>query len=126
MTFEKDRQIACPAILGWVRRQRCIACVELEMEREGPTHFPRTKPGAEAHHFPPKQMGGARLRDDWTIPLCRRHHEQAQTYEIPRETQRRWLNETRARFLDEASPAELEAYFRELIDERSFPPECPF
>ena len=124
--FPKDRQISCPEILRWVRHQLCAACVELELERSGPTAFPRTKPGAEAHHFPAKRMGGAVLRDDWTVPLCRRHHEEAQAYVIPRETQQRWVNETRARFLDEASAEDLEAYFRELTRERRLPPECPF
>lgn len=120
-THPKDGSIRCPEFLAWVRRQQCVECVErLEVQRY------RIPFESEAHHYPPKGMGGARIRDDHTMPLCRRHHEQAQTYQIAKATQERWIHETRSAFLEECSTDELTAYFAVLEAWKDRPLECPF
>jgi hypothetical protein len=101
----KDGRVESDIFLQWVRRQPCAIC-----EQQGAG----ARPGSEAHHFPPKGMGGARCRDDRTIPLCRRHHEEAQAYRISSEAQQKLVEQTRSRFLEGCSPEELRVFCNDL------------
>lgn len=120
----KEGRVVCPAILAYVRQQQCRACVE-DAEQRG---YPRSsvRHGSEAHHWPAKGMGGARLRDDHVIPLCRRHHEEAQALRIPAATQDRWVRETVFDFLEECSVEALQEYFAALEVWKDRPLACPF
>lgn len=122
--FGKDGVLVCASFLAYGRRQPCKACVEEARARgESGDAIPR---GSDPHHFPAKGMGGATWRDDRIIPLCRRHHEQAQAYVIPRETQERWVAEVRSEFLEECSVEELRAYFDALEVWKDRPLAVPF
>lgn len=104
--IEKEGKLFCRTFLDWVRRQRCIACIAEDASAAA---------GSDAHHIDGKGMGGARLRDDRTIPLCRKHHDQAQRYEISADTQMAWVHHTRSRFLEECTPEELQAFTKDLL-----------
>lgn len=119
----KDGRLFCEEVLAWVRRQRCKACVEQSMMIHGEDY---STLGAEAHHYPPKGMGGAFYRDDFVIPLCRRHHEEAQAYKIPKATQERWVRETRFDFIEHCTVEELRAYFDALEVYKDRPLAIPF
>lgn len=122
--FPKEGRVVCQATLSYARRQRCRACVE-DAELRGYS-AEIVRPGSEAHHWPAKGMGGARLRDDHVIPLCRRHHEEAQALRIPASTQDRWVRETVFDFLEESSVEELQEYFAALEVWKDRPLMCPF
>lgn len=122
MIDAKEGKLLCPDLLKWVRGKDCKACVEQIIKTgNGYLRLP-----SEAHHFPPKGMGGATHRDDHVMPLCREHHDQAQRYVIPRETQERWVLETRSAFLEESTVEELRAYFDALEVWKDRPLACPF
>ena len=48
-----------PWYIQWVKSQKCIIC----------GHY-----GVQAHHEPPKGMGGGRSTDYEVVPLCETHH----------------------------------------------------
>jgi hypothetical protein len=119
----KEGKLFCPELLTWIRRQRCIACRE-QREATGSLVLPPI--GSDPHHVEGKGMGGARCRDDRVIPLCRRHHEEAQAYRIPRSTQERWACETLFEFLEDSTVEEARAYFDALEVWKDRPLVCPF
>lgn len=120
----KKGRVECPELLAWVRRRPCKACTQVELCLEAGVEFARSALAAwglrpapkdaprvvQAHHWPPKGMGGARRRDDRVIPLCVWHHEEAQAYRIPSVRQDAWARETLLEFLDLASNEEVRAY----------------
>lgn len=108
--YTKDRRVSSAAYLGVVRRVSCFACVDIY----APRSVPSGRAVSEAHHYPPKGAGGARLRDDRTIPLCRMHHDEAQRYVISRDTQERWVERMRSIFLEIATPEELRQFCDDL------------
>jgi hypothetical protein len=57
----KQIRVSDRGYLAWCRRQPCAFC-------------PRPL-GGEAHHTIKKGMGGATLRDDRAVPVCRRCHK---------------------------------------------------
>lgn len=123
--FGKDGTLICRSFLAWVRRQPCKVCT---LEHRIGVRLTPARPGAEAHHFPPKGMGGAFIRDDRTIPLCRRHHDQAQRYDVgfSSDQQKLWVDETRSAFLEECSVDELREYFEALEVWKDRPLAVPF
>jgi hypothetical protein len=121
--FGKDGTLFCRAFLDWARRQPCLACLEF---KDPPLYGFNVPCASDPHHWPVRGMGGAHRRDDQVIPLCRRHHEQAQEYKIPRATQDRWVIETRSAFLDECTVEELRAYFEALEAWKDRPLAVPF
>lgn len=111
----KAGQLRCEVTLAWTRLQPCRECVERSLDPGGDViTVPRA--AGEAHHFPVKGMGGAHIRDDMVIPLCRAHHEDAQAYRIPASTQIAWTHENRCRFLDSAPAADVQAYVAALME----------
>lgn len=123
--IEKEGKVFCREILVWARKQDCKACVASLRPIDGHAHgIIRT--ATEAHHFPPKGMGGATHRDDRVIPLCREHHEDAQAYRIPREQQERWVRDTLFEFLEGSTVEELRAYFDALEVYKDRPLAVPF
>jgi hypothetical protein len=91
----KDGSLVSPTFLAVTRRMGCIivGC--------GKT--------AEAHHFPSIGASGVR-RDDRVIPVCRLHHDMAQTYQYDRELQLLWVDRTRSLFMERATQREWEAF----------------
>ena len=53
-------------------------------------------------------MGGARHDDTAVIPLCRKCHDDAQRYRIPKWRQQLMVERNRAEFLEKAEPYMLE------------------
>lgn len=102
----KPGRLESPTFLAWVRSQPCRACFSRDRNAQGPS---------EAHHFPPKGMGGGTIRDDHSMPLCRGHHDQAQQYKISRSLQQRWAHETRSLFLERASSVQLVKFFEDVL-----------
>lgn len=121
MIHEKDGAVFCQAFLVWAKKRQCKACLEAAALTGA-----RVPYGADAHHFPPKGMGGARRRDDRVIPLCPDHHALAQAYVIPRAKQERWVTETRSEFLEECTVDELHALVDALEVWKDRPMEIPF
>lgn len=106
----KEGRLESPAVLGWVRRQRCRVAEEAERRGDrsgcvGPI---------DPHHVDHKGLGGARCRDDRVVPLCRLHHDAAHDHRDGVELMSVWADETRCRFLDRADPAEVRLYFSDL------------
>ena len=57
---ERLSAIRDPDYLAWIRQRPCLLC-----------GYPTT---TEAHHEPPKGMGGGRSNDYDAVPLCGAHH----------------------------------------------------
>lgn len=126
----KDGRVDSPAFLGWVRRQPCRAG---EMRDDCRKHWLGACRGPiDPHHVDGKGMGGARCRDDRTVPLCRGHHDRAhESYSYPQDELSfdrcdRWADETLRRFLDGADPAEVRQYLTDLELWRTRPLTIPF
>ncbi len=111
----KDGRLESPVYLSWVRRQRCRAGEALEALGGARDCMGRIDP----HHVDHKGMGGARCRDDRTIPLCRMHHDYAHahcgaaTTVIPIDVER-WVDETLRRFIEQAGAEEVRLYLKDL------------
>jgi hypothetical protein len=98
--ISKDGSLLCPAFKDFARRMGCRAGIADPYHCDGALEF---------HHWPPKGSSGV-TRDDHGFCLCHSHHEQAQKYIVPRERQDAWVNETRSRFMDQATEHEWKEY----------------
>lgn len=112
----KEGRVESPAYLGWVRRQGCRVA-EQHRNRLG------CQGPIDPHHVDGKGMGGARCRDDRTVPLCRIHHDEAHARGALLGA---WADETLRRFLDGASDQEIGCYMADLRRWRSRPLAVPF
>lgn len=74
--FPKAERVEDPDHLEWIRRRPCCFC-----DREAPS---------EAHHVIHKGMGGANVRDDMTIPVCRGCHKRCHGETVVDHTARTW------------------------------------
>lgn len=95
--FPKATQVVDPKYLAWCRAQPCFNVAECGRAVAG-----------EAHHSKGKGMGGAIVRDDMAVPVCRRCHARCHgqkvdgLHPIDRERQKRAAHEARERYLARA------------------------
>ncbi len=119
----KDGRVDSPAFLGWVRRQPCR--VAEEARKRGDAY--KCGGPIDPHHVDGKGMGGARCRDDRTVPLCRVHHDATHAAGLnPDGLMSMLADETLRRFLDGADPADVRQYMIDLELWRTRPLAIPF
>jgi hypothetical protein len=115
----KAGELILPAFLAFVRTLPCRVA-------RYPNSHGKCSGRTEAHHWPPKRMGGGWTRDDRTIPLCTKHHADVGRGAYTDAMQDGWAAETRARFLDEAPWESVVAYVVALKAWRERPLAVPW